>query len=151
MKNEFPLPDLDWEPTRGFWHAAQQQRLEIPRCFGCKKLTWYPLSACQHCGRATADAERDWTAMSGRGTLFSWSHVTRALFKPYASKAPYITGLVALDEDPTVRLVTLLVDCDPADLQIDMPVEVVFRRLEFPDVEGSVLAPMFRPISDPVA
>jgi hypothetical protein len=43
--------------------------------------------------------------------------------------------------------VTLLVDCLPEDLTIDMPVEVVFRVLEFPDVEGSVIAPMFRPHS----
>jgi uncharacterized OB-fold protein len=44
-----------------------------------------------------------------------------------------------------VRLVTLLVDCEAEELRIDMPVEVVFRRLEFPEVEGSVLAPMVRP------
>jgi uncharacterized OB-fold protein len=73
--------------------------------------------------------------------------VTRALFDDYASKAPYTTGLVALEEDPRVRLVTLLVDCLPADLTIDMPVEVVFRVLEFPNVEGSVIAPVFRPRS----
>ena len=84
--------------------------------------------------------------MSGRAALFSWSHVTRALFEPYASKAPYTTGLVTLEEDPRVRLVTLLVDCEPEALRIDMPVEVVFRRLEFPNVDGSVLAPMFRPV-----
>jgi uncharacterized OB-fold protein len=75
--------------------------------------------------------------------------VTRALFKAYAEKAPYVTGLVALREDPAVRLVTLLVDCEPEDLRMDMPVRAVFRRLEFPGVEASVLAPMFTPVARP--
>ena len=147
MTNEFPLPDIDWEPTRGFWRAAQQERLEIPRCSECRLLSWYPLPKCHHCGQAVEEGEREWCVMSGRATLFSWSHVTRALFKPYASKAPYITGLVALEEDPAVRLVTLLVDCEAENLRIDMPVEAVFRPLEFPDVQGSAIAPMFRPVA----
>ncbi len=141
----FPLPDMSFEPTRGFWRAAQRESLEIPRCEGCGALNWYPPPACRFCqGESLA-----WSALSGRATLFSWSHVTRALFKSYADKAPYITGLVALEEDPRVRLVTLLVDCEPDDLSIDMPLEAVFRRLEFSDVEGHVLAPMFRPLRAP--
>ena len=147
---EFPLPDLEWEPTRGFWEGAQRGELLLPRCGGCEELNWYPAPACRYCGRASGSeggnsGSQSWSPVSGRATLFSWSHVTRALFKPYASKAPYVTGLVALDEDPRVRLVTLLVDCEPSALTIDMPVEVVFRPLEFPDVEGRVIAPMFRP------
>ena len=30
----FPLPDLEWEPARGFWEAAQREELCIPRCTG---------------------------------------------------------------------------------------------------------------------
>jgi uncharacterized OB-fold protein len=85
--------------------------------------------------------------VSGDGTLFSWALVERALFKPFKEKAPYITALVALDEDPAVRIVTDLVDCDPAELAIDMPVRVVFRDLEFPDDDRRVPAPFFSPKS----
>ena len=83
--------------------------------------------------------------MSGRGTLYSWARVERALFKPFVSKSPYLTALVALDEDPAVRLVTNLVDCDSDALRIDMPVQVVFRPLTFPDTSREVVAPMFTP------
>jgi uncharacterized OB-fold protein len=141
MSHHFPLPDVDWEPTRGFWQAAAREELQLPRCASCGQLGWYPPPRCRYCEGESLP----WSPLSGRASLFSWSQVTRALFNPYASKAPYTTGLVALEEDPRVRLVTLLVDCDPAALRIDMPVEVVFRRLEFPDVQGSVIAPMFRP------
>ena len=141
MKTEFPLPELDFEPTRGFWQAAQREQLAIPRCASCDAFNWYPGDACRDC----ASEEMPWTPVSGRATLFTYSVVQRALFRAYASKAPYVTGLVALDEDPRVRVVTLLVDCEPGDLRVDMPVEVVFRPLEFPDVAGRVLAPMFKP------
>ncbi len=59
---------------------------------------------------------------------------------------PFVAALVALAEDPKVRLVTNIVDTDPASLAVDEPVEVVFRPLAFPTVPGrSVIAPMFRP------
>ena len=86
-----------------------------------------------------------WSSVSGAATLFTYTDVSRALFKAYSSKAPYLTGLVALEEDPRVRLVTLLVDCTAQQLQLDMPMRVVFRPLEFPELAGKVLAPMFTP------
>lgn len=138
----FPLPDTEWEPTRGFWEAAAREELQIPRCETCRELNWYPPERCRYC----AGEELAWSRLSGRATLFSFTHVTRALFAAYASKAPYTTGLVVLDEDPRVRLVTLVVDSAPEKLRIDMPMEAVFRPLEFPDVPGTVIAPMFRPI-----
>jgi len=141
MSERVALPDLAFEPTREFWAAAQREELAIPRCGACGGYTWYPAPACRHCG-AEALA---WASVSGEATLFSWSVVARALFKAYAETAPYVTGLVALREDPSVRLVTRLVDCDPAELSMDLPVRVAFRRLEFPGVDGSVLAPFFTP------
>jgi uncharacterized OB-fold protein len=138
----FPLPDLAFEPTRGFWEAAQREELRIPRCEACGAWNWYPPPACRRCETGALR----WDRVSGRATLFSFSVVTRALFKAYASRAPYVTGLVALAEDPRVRLVTSFVDCEPHDLRIEMPVEVVFRPLAFEGVEGSVTAPLFRPV-----
>ena len=29
---DFPLPDTEWEGTRGFWEAAAREQLAIPRC-----------------------------------------------------------------------------------------------------------------------
>ncbi len=143
MSRQSALPDPTWEPTRGFWEAAQREELAIPRCDACGRYTWYPAPRCAHC-----DAEQlQWTPVSGHATLFSWTLVTRSLFKAFADKTPYVTGLVALDEDPAVRLVTTLVDCDPEALHTDLPVVVTFRKLEFPGDETTLLAPMFTPRS----
>ena len=110
---DFPLPDTSWEPTRGFWEAAARGELAIPRCAACAAYNWYPREACARCG----GTDMPWTAVSGRGSLFSWAVVRRALMKELREKAPYVTGLVALEEDPSVRIVTMLVDCDPDALQ----------------------------------
>jgi hypothetical protein len=137
----FPLPDLDWPPTREFWAGAARGELCIPRCAACAAFTWYPAETCRRCG----GRDLPWTAMSGRGSLFSFAVVRRALVKVFASQVPFATGLVCLDEDPAVRIVTRLVDCDVDALGVGMPVEVVFRPLRFPEVEGEVVAPFFRP------
>lgn len=140
MSTGFPLPDITWDRTRNFWEAAARDELAVPRCASCERFHWYPPEACPACGAALT-----WTRVSGRGRLFSFAVVTRALFKAYAAEAPYTTGLVSLEEDPSVRMVTRFVDCDPDSLEMDMPVRVVFRDLAFEGVEGSVRAPFWTP------
>jgi len=138
------LPDTDWAETREFWAAAARHELAIPRCSSCEGWVWYPRPKCPACQGESLQ----WVTTSGRASLFSWALVERALFAPFKAKAPYVTGLVALEECPEVRLVTNILDCEPALLEIDMPVQVVFRPLEFPDTERRVTAPFFVPIPE---
>nr|MDJ0869206.1 OB-fold domain-containing protein [Myxococcota bacterium] len=141
MSADFPLPDTSWEPLRGFWEGAARDELRIPRCAACGAWNWYPPPRCRRCGGEPLA----WQPVSGRGTLFSWCVVQRPLFRAVADLVPYATGLVALVEDPSVRLVTRLVDCDPGALRIDQPVRAVFRDLAFTGVAGAVRAPLFTP------
>jgi uncharacterized OB-fold protein len=141
MHANFPLPDTEWEPTREFWAGAARRELLIPRCNECHAYTWYPRERCRTCrGEAFT-----WTVMSGRGRLFSWAVVTRAFLPQFGDKVPFVPALVALDEDPVVRLVTEIVDCEPDDLRFDMPLRVVYRPLEFEGIETRVMAPKFTP------
>jgi uncharacterized OB-fold protein len=142
FRNEFPLPELDWAPTREFWAAAARGELAVPRCNACGRYVWYPDGTCRACG----SHESTWTAVSGRGRLFSWSVVRRPFIPQVAADVPYVAGLVTIDEDPAVRMVTRIVDCDPAALRVDMPVRVVFRPLRFTGVSGEVVAPLFVPV-----
>ena len=139
--SQSPLSDTEWEVTREFWAAAARSELVVPRCSGCERYVWYPREKCPDC-RST---EMPWTQVSGRGKLFSYSWVERPLYKAFAEKVPYLTGLVSLEEDPRVRMVTLLVDCVAEELKMDMPMKVSFRDLEFSGVEGAVMAPFFCP------
>src|SRR5262245_2241462 len=141
MHPDFPLPDVHWQPTREFWAAAGRRALSIPRCAACARWVWYPATPCRFCGGGTLE----WSEVSGRGRLFSWSVVRHAWIPQVADRLPFVTGLIALEEDPAVRLVTCVVDCVPEALRCDMPVRVVFRSLRYPGVEREVLAPMFAP------
>jgi uncharacterized OB-fold protein len=138
---EFPLPDLSWEPTAEFWAGAARGELRIPRCDSCGRLRWYPEEQCRHC----KGEPFTWETMSGRGTLFSWVVVTHPFLPQFGELVPFVPALVALDEDPSVRIPTRMVECDADALDYEMPVTVVFRPLMFQDVEGSVDAPLFVP------
>lgn len=143
FRDDFPLPDTEWQGTRPFWEAAARHELVIPRCDNCGKFCWYPRERC----RACKGAAFTWTTMSGRARLFSWTVVRHAFLPQFADETPYATGLVALDEDPSVRVVTRFVDCDIEALDFDEPMEAVYRELSFPGIERTVTAPFFRPVS----
>jgi len=103
--------------------------------------SWYPGTPCRTCG-----AERqEWVTVSGRGTLFSWSVVRFPWIPQFASIVPFATGLVALEEDPRVRLVSRIVDCPIESLHADMRLTVDFRPLRFDGLAGEVVVPLFRP------
>ena len=39
----------------------------------------------------------------------------RAFLPAFEEMVPFVTGLVALEDDPAVRIVSYVVDCDPDD------------------------------------
>jgi uncharacterized OB-fold protein len=141
MHATFPLPDVAWEPTREFWAGAARGELRITRCDACGRYVWYPEPPCRYCGAA----QLTWTTVSGRGTLFSWSVLHHAWIPQFIEQLPFVSGLVALEEDPAVRVVSYIVDCAPEALRCDMRMQVVFRPLRYPGVAAEVVVPMFAP------
>ena len=121
------------DDTRPFWERCRRHVLAIQRCAACGTFRHPPSPVCFRC-RAFAHA---WVAVSGRGTVFSWTVVARA-FLP-GLPVPYNVVVVALDDVPGVRLVSNLVDAAPEALRVGLPVEVVFE-----DVGGDVTVPRFR-------
>ncbi len=71
--------------------------------------------------------------------------VTHPFLPQFADLVPFVPALVALDEDPAVRIPTRIVDTDPEALEFEMPVQVVFRPISFTGVDGEVVAPLFVP------
>lgn len=139
---DFPLPDVADESVREFFAGAARGELCIPRCVECARWCWYPEPVCPACG-----GRLEWKVTSGRATLFSWAVVWRAFLPAFADIVPFVTALVALEEDPAVRIVTMIIDVSPDALRADMPVDAVFRPLRFPTVpDREVIVPMFRPV-----
>lgn len=141
QRADFPLPDVEDPIVAPFFAGAAAGELRITRCAGCAQYVWYPEGGCPACGGAL-----EWVTVSGRATLFSWVVVRRPFLPAFVEMVPFVTALVALDEDPAVRLCTLVVDSEPAALRAEQQMAVVYRPLRFPTVpDREVIVPMFRP------
>lgn len=138
-RDDFPLPDVDDPLTAPYFAGAARGELVITHCDACDEYVWFPQPQCPRC-----EGPLIWTPVSGRGTLFSWATVRRAFLPAFADAVPFVTALVALEEDVAVRVVTYLVDAEPESLVADEPVQATFRPLSFSTVPGkSVIVPMF--------
>lgn len=130
-----PRPEASaW--SRPFWNAAREHQLLLQRCDDCRKWIFYPRIACPHCG---SDA-LGWQQSSGRGTIYSYTVVENNAPSAFAADVPYVVAVIRLEEG--VQMLSNIVDCDPAALSCDQPVEVVFRRLD-----DEYTLPCFRPLA----
>ena len=116
-----PLPrPLDPELSRPCWEAAKRQELVMPRCRTCDHLFFYPRSECPGC----FSADLEWTKVSGRGRLHSFTVVRQPANAAFRDDVPYAYAIVQLIEGP--RMVSNIVECDLETLRVDMPLEAVF-------------------------
>lgn len=128
-------PPLTNVETQRFWDATAEGRIELPRCGACDLIIWYPRNVCPDC----QSTDLTWTALSGRGTVYSYTVARGGASPGWKQHLPYVVAYVRLDEGPT--LLTNLVDCDPESLAIGTAVAVVFDDTG----EGSALI-RFRPV-----
>jgi uncharacterized OB-fold protein len=112
-----PLPKPS-VTSRPFWDAAKRHQLQLQRCAGCRAFIYYPRDRCPQCF-----SERlEWTPVSGRGKLYSYTVVRRASTRSFADK-PYVLAIVELDEG--VRMTTNI-EAAPESVKVGMPVSVYF-------------------------
>ncbi|HKR91518.1 Zn-ribbon domain-containing OB-fold protein [Novosphingobium sp.] len=128
-----PVPDILTQP---YWDGCKNHVITVQQCQSCGRKRHRPAAGCHWCGGQGVD----WVQLSGRGSLYTYTVVHRAFHPSLAEEVPYVVGLVAAEEDPTVRFHTRILACDPADVQVGMSLKVLFQ--EEPD--GTVL-PYWRP------
>lgn len=127
-----PLPELSG--TSGdFYGFCRDGELRFQRCTACGVWRHVPRELCAACGAWAWE----WARSSGRGQVFSWTVVERALHAAFADDTPYAPVIVEMEEG--VRLLSLVVDVPPAELEIGLPVEVTFEA-----VTEDVTLPRFR-------
>ncbi len=127
------LPTIE-DDTRPFWDAAREQRFLVKRCGACGAVHHYPRQFCPSCW----SDDVAWLDASGRATLYTWSVVYANDLPPFPERLPYVAAVVDLEEGP--RVMTNIVDCDPAELRIGMDLVVDFLSLT-----DDITAPVFRP------
>jgi len=131
-----PLPQLT-PANEWFWTSGADGTLRVQGCRDCDALVHPPVPICPSC-RSRAWEPR---AVSGRATVVGFT-VDQHLWHP-AFEPPYVIANVALDEDPSVRLTTNIVDVEPDLVHIGQRVAVRFEQCE------DVWLPLFAPSGEP--
>jgi len=127
-----PLPVLEGLSGE-FYTWCKRHELRFQRCDDCGAWRHVPREICAACG----SWEWEWTRSSGLGSVFTWTVVARALHPAFSDDVPLAPTVIELEEG--VRLLSQVVDCPPEELEIGMPVEVVFDA-----VTEDVTLPKFR-------
>ena len=115
-----PRPTMNADSSF-FWEALEKNELRIQRCAECQVLRHPPRPMCAACNSLSWDSVR----ASGRGTLYSY--VVHHHPPVYGLETPFAVGLVELEEG--TRIVGNVL-APPEELQIGMPLEVSFVRIE---------------------
>jgi uncharacterized OB-fold protein len=127
-----PLPELDGL-TKEFYDFCKQGTLHFQRCTGCGAWRHVPREICAECG----SWDWAWVPSTGRGRIYSWTVVVRALHPAFQDDTPYAPVIVEMEEG--VRLLSQVENVAPENLEIDMPVVVCFEA-----VTADVSLPRFR-------
>jgi acetyl-CoA acetyltransferase/uncharacterized OB-fold protein len=130
-----PLPELV-PATEWFWTSGADGHLRIQRCNDCSGYVHPPVPICPHCRSRSSEP----AVVSGRARVAGFT-VNEHRWLP-SIDPPYVIAVVAIDEDPSVRLTTNIVDVDPADVHIGQHVQVRFEHAE------DVWFPLFELVPD---
>jgi uncharacterized OB-fold protein len=77
---------------------------------------------------------------SGKGKLFSFQIAHRTLNPAFKVPLPAVLALIELEEGPRMMSNLVNIEADPNVVKCDMPVEVVFEKLN-----DDVTIPLFQP------
>jgi uncharacterized OB-fold protein len=109
--------------TREFWEGVKVRELRLRHCPDCER-DWHPKRiVCTNCG----SDKLEWRASAGTGEVYCYSEVHRTPAEIFSASAPYIVGIVRLDEG--VYLFSRLM-CKSGEMSIGMRVRADFRKLE---------------------
>lgn len=131
-RKQRPLPQ-PWILCKPFWDAAKSGRLMIQYDPVVKKYQFYPRSVSIFTGRQNLE----WRAVSGKGTLYSFTE-THVAPPGFEDLAPYMIGVVELDEG--VRMMTPLQGLTIQDAKLGMPMRVCWQKLS-----DDITFPAFEP------
>ena len=133
--SEKPVP-VPTEEDRPYWEGARAHKLVLQRCKGCGLYSSRPRVICPRCHTD----EFEWSQVSGKGKIHSYSIVWQTTVRGFQDEMPYVVCNAQIDEEPTCYVTAnLLVDQSAhADLDIHLPVVIDFEN------RGEVVVPQWR-------
>ncbi|HWK23384.1 MAG TPA: Zn-ribbon domain-containing OB-fold protein [Ureibacillus sp.] len=121
------------DESKPYWDGLKEEKLLIQYCDDCQQHIFYPRTICPHC----FSEKIKWQESCGTGKIYSYTVVHQA-FGPFKSEAPFVVGIIELDEG--VRMMSRIL-ADKDQIAIDQRVSVIFSK-----VEDEVVLPYFQVI-----
>ena len=100
----FKLATNAW--TQPFWDATARHELVAARCADCGTFRMPPTPFCPCCQSQSID----WNVLSGRGEVYSYTIVERAILPGMGAHLPYVPAVISLEGAGGTRLVSNVVD-----------------------------------------
>ena len=109
-----------------FWREIPSRyNLIGSRCGNCGASDFPPRVVCPRCGRKSV-GKMERLKLIGRGKVVSHTVIHDAP-KDFDMMKPYVLAIVEMDEG--LRVTSQIIDVEPGQVTIGMPVEVAFRKL----------------------
>lgn len=134
----FRVLPLVTEDNEHFWRGGANGQLHLKRCADCHEYNHPPVPVCRGCLSREITVE----AVSGKARLLTYTENHQPWIPGF--EPPYIVAIVELNEQVGLRLTTNLVNVAIEDVEIGMPVRVVFEPRD-----DDIFLPLFEP--DPEA
>lgn len=118
--------------VRGWRHIPQRYNLIGSKCSHCGEVFFPKRVICPECRRK---GKLEDIKFSGKGKIHSYS-VIHTPTDDFKTIAPYVVAIIELEEG--ARITSQIVDCDPDNLNIEDPVEMVFRKIREEGDDGVI-------------
>lgn len=128
-----PLPHVD-DDNREYWEYCKNHDFRMQKCTSCGYIRFPCSIVCPECH----SMEAEWTKLSGKGKVYTFTVYRRPYHPAYKDDIPYVLAIIELEEGP--RMESNVTGCPVEEVKIDMPVEVYFD-----DVTPEFAIPKFRP------
>ena len=133
----FKLATNAW--TQAFWDATARHELVAARCADCGAFRMPPTPFCPCCQSQSIV----WAVLSGRGEVYSYTIVERAILPGMEAHLPYVPAVISLEGAGGARLVSNVVEVRLDALRVGMPVQVVWDDVP----QLGVALPRFAPVT----
>jgi uncharacterized OB-fold protein len=109
------------------WKAARDGVLLLPFCSLTGRPVWPPSGACE-----TAGGTLEWRECDGVGVVASFSVVRRPVQAEWMEAGAYVVAMIDLDAG--IRMLSNIVDCDPAEIACGARVRATFVATTDPEL-----------------
>lgn len=116
-----------------YWREIKYRyRLVGSKCPNCGKIYFPHRPVCVVCNHKALEDYK----LPEKGRILSFTVIRRNFPEGYEKQVPYIIGIVELTRG--VKVLSQIVDCEPKNVSIGMPVELTFRRVREDGAEGII-------------